>query len=869
MKTTIQQVSPVISQTTELTMHRVTTTAFGLTFLLLVVNAGALQAEDVRVDFDRDIQGILSDNCFRCHGPNEKDRQGELRLDVPDGLFAKRDDRRPVVPGKPGNSELFRRITADDELERMPPPDSGKTLTADEIALIKRWIEQGAEWKGHWAYVSLKRPHAPSIAPSGFVRNDIDRFVLARLRQKTWKPAAAADCVTLIRRLSFDLVGLPPTPAEVERFLADKSPNAYEKLVDRILKSPHFGERMALYWLDQVRYADTAGYHSDNHRDVWLYRDYVINAFNENMPFDRFTVEQLAGDLLPSPTRWQRTASGYNRLIKTTEEGGAQAKEYQAKYDADRARNIAEVWMAATMGCSQCHNHKFDPYTMKDFYSLISVFSDIQERPVGRQPQTPVPTDEQQAKLHKLDAQVADLRKVFNAPTPALVRSLARWEDSWQIVVAPVPGEKPAAGSGKQSQPPKDILEILSIPPKGRTAPQQTKLVVWYRGIAPELRSTRDQLARLQRQKQQFQKTIPTTLVSTSGKRRTIRILPRGNWQDDSGPVMNPAAPEFLPPMKIKRGDGTRLDFARWLTSRENPLTARVFVNRLWKVAFGQGLVGTLDDFGVQGDVPTHPRLLDWLAVEFIDSGWNVKQMLKLMVMSGTYRQSSAADAKTRQRDPDNKWLARQNRFRLDAEIVRDNSLAVSGLLFPKIGGPSVKPYQPAGYWMHLNFPKRKWVADTGENQYRRGLYTYWQRTFLHPSLLAFDAPSREECTAKRPRSNNPLQALVLLNDPTYVEAARVFAERIVRDASESDYARLQLAYRICLSRDVQPAEAKLLLALVQKHRTQYAADAKAAEELLKVGQHAAPAGIDKAELAAWTSVTRVLLNLHETIMRR
>ncbi len=837
---------------------------------VLFAGGSVFGADDEKVDFDRDVKGILSDNCFKCHGPDDKDRKEELRLDLREQLFAKRGDHFTVVPGKPGESELFKRIVSDDEFAKMPPPDSGKTLTKKQIDIIRKWIAQGAEWKGHWAYTSVKRPAVVNVKRPGFVRNEIDRFVLGSLNRKRVAPANEADRITLIRRLSFDLTGLPPTTAQVTDFLADKSDGAYEALVDRLLRSPHFGERMALYWLDQVRYADTGGYHSDNHRDVWLYRDYVIKSFNENLPYNQFTIEQLAGDLLPQPTRWQRIASGYNRLLKTTEEGGAQGKEYQAKYDADRVRNISEVWMASTMGCSECHNHKFDPFTMKDFYSLAAMFGDIQERPVGRQAQTAVPTKEQAAKMRKLDAAIAPFRKIMNTQTPELDRSQQRWEATRDAVVAPVPGQKPKNDNkAKTPQPPKDVLQVLAIDVGQRSKPQLAKLAAWYRTIAPELAATRQKLAVRENEKKAHQATIPTTLVSTTGNKRAIRLLPRGNWLDSSGPIMSPGAPEFLPNMKLAGERATRLDFARWLISPENPLTARVYVNRLWKTAFGEGLVRTIDDFGVQGEVPSHPELLDWLAVEFVESGWDVKHMIKLMVMSGTYRQSSAVSAEMRQRDPYNKWLARQNRFRLPAETVRDNALAVSGLLADAIGGRSVKPYQPAGYWMHLNFPKRKWVPDTGENQYRRGLYTYIQRTFPHPSLLAFDATSREECTANRSRSNNPLQALVLLNDPTYVEAARVFAERVVREGGTSDAERLQFAYRVCLSREVHPAEARMLTALLQKHKAQYTADAKAAAELLSIGQRQTPGGMNKAELAAWTSVTRVLLNLHETIVRR
>ncbi len=659
--------------------------------------------------------------------------------------------------------------------------------------------------------------------------------------------------MTLLRRLNFDLIGLPPTPEEVQAFVNDKSANAYEKVVDRVLGSPHFGERMAVYWLDLVRYADTGGYHSDNHRDIALYRDWVIAAFNRNKHFDQFTIEQLAGDLLPNPTAEQKIASGYNRLLQTTEEGGAQAKEYTAKYAADRVRNASSVWLATTLGCCECHNHKFDPFTMKDFYSLGAFFADVKERAVGRQEQIVMPTPEQQAQLDRLDQEIAPLRAAFLKRTLAVEVGQSAWEER---------------ARGKPVGLPADVAAALKVEPEKRNAKQTEALAAYYRGIAPELAAVREPLARLEAQKKQLTDALPKTLISVSVSPRVMRILPRGNWLDDSGQVVAPAVPAALPSLDGTSRRANRLDLARWFVSRDNPLTARVFVNRLWKLTFGQGIVKSLEDFGTQGTFPTHPALLDWLAVEFMDSGWDIKHTLKLMVMSSTYRQSSHAGRELRQRDPGNQWLARQGRFRLDAEMVRDNALAISGLLSTKVGGPSVKPYQPEGYWKHLNFPKRTYQPDHGTDQYRRGLYTYWQRTFLHPSLKAFDAPTREECTVERPRSSTPLQALVLLNDPTYVEAARVFAERILREGGATMPGRLNWAYRRAVSRNVKPEEVRLLSELLARHRAEFAADSQAARKLVSTGERSVPTDLDVAELAAWTSVARVILNLHETITR-
>ena len=746
--------------------------------------------------FSREIRPILAESCFTCHGADVGQRKADLRLDLREIAV-----KEAIVPGKAAASPLIERITSNDPDEQMPPPNSKRPrLSPAAVAKIRRWIDEGAKYESHWAYTPPTRPPLPKIPENDiakhvadWARNPIDHFVAAGHRRQNLPPSPDADARTLLRRLRFDLTGLPPSLEETDAFAADHSPAAYERTVDRMLAMPQFGERMAMYWLDVVRYADSGGYHSDNERSVWLFRDYVIQAFNDNKPFDRFTEEQLAGDLLPAAVREQKIASGYNRLLQTTEEGGAQAKEYTAKYAADRVRNTAAAWLGSTMACCQCHDHKYDPFTMKDFYSLGAFFADVREEPISRQEQTPMPTPDQESRLKQLDAEIARLAK-----------------------------QEPKA----------------------------------------------KKLEELKRQKDQLQAEIPTTLITQAVPPRPMRVLPRGNWQDDSGPVVEPAIPEFLGKIGMKERRATRLDLARWMVSRDNPLVARVLVNRLWKILFGQGLVRTCDDLGTQGALPSHPELLDWLAVELIDSGWNIKHMMKLMVMSRTYQQTSRSNPDLDRRDPTNSWLARQGRFRLEAEMVRDNALAVSGLLSPRIGGPTVKPYQPAGYWDYLNFPPRQWQDDHGESQYRRGLYTFWQRTFLHPSLLAFDAPTREEGTVDRTRSNTPLQALALLNDPTYVEASRVFAGRIVREGGRTDAERLRYAYRRAIQREPTAAETDLLTQLYRQHLAQYQADRAAAAALLKVGDAKPADDLQPAELAAWASVARVVLNLHETITR-
>jgi mono/diheme cytochrome c family protein len=812
------------------------------------------QAKTPPVEFNRDIRPILSNNCFTCHGPDKDLRKAKLRLDVEEVALADRGGYRVIVPGKPDDSELIHRITAKDRTERMPPPKTNKQLSAREIDLLRRWIEQGAKWQGHWSLITPKRSALPQVADRKWPVNAVDHFILARLEQEGLRPSPETDRRTLIRRLSFDLRGLPPTPEEVDAFLADSSPKAYELLVERLLASPHYGERLAQYWLDVVRYADTGGYHSDNHRDVAPYRDYVIAAFNQNKRFDQFTIEQLAGDLLPGATNEHKIASGYNRLLQTTEEGGSQPKEYQAKYAADRVRNTATVWLGVTMGCAECHDHKFDPIMTKDFYSFAAFFADLKERPVGRQEQTLLATPEQEARLKELDAKLAPLQKTLATQTLELDAALAKWDET----------ARAAKGKGL----PANIAAIVLLDPAKRNAKQKEQLAAHYRSIAPELAGVRTQVAELQKQKDALKRLIPSTLISIAGPPRVVKILPRGNWLDDSGVVVEPAVPATFGSFNTNGKRATRLDLAKWMIADDNPLTARVFINRLWMLFFGQGLVKTLDDLGAQGTWPTHPDLLDWLAVEFRESGWDVKHLVRTLVLSRAYRQTSKVSETLKQRDPYNLLLGRQGRFRLDAEMVRDNALSISGLLSRKIGGPSVKPYQPARYWAYLNFPTREWQKDAGEDLYRRGLYTYWCRTFLHPSLLAFDASTREECTVERPRSNTPQQALVLLNDPTYVEAARVLAEQALRQGGKEVEQRIQYVYRQALQRKAESVEVALLSRLYEKHLREYQADAKAASELLRVGDWPTPNDLPAPELAAWTSVTRVVLNLHETITR-
>lgn len=1007
-------------------IHRNTVTIFLLAISLSLATAKS----PPKVSYNRDIRPVLSDNCFYCHGPDQNKRKAKLRMDVRDEALAK----EAFVPGKPDVSELILRITTTNPDDLMPPPESHKTITPAQKELLRRWIAEGAEYEKHWAYVAP----AKATVPAG--PNPIDHLVRKRLKEIGLKPSPEADRRTLARRLHFDLTGLPPKPGEVETFVGDKSSAAYSRMVESLLSSLHYGERMALGWLDLVRFADTIGYHSDNPRNVWPYRDYVIKAFNENKRFDQFTREQLAGDLLPNGGQEQKVGSAFNRLLLSTEEGGAQPKDYESRMLTDRVRAVGTVWLGQTIGCSQCHDHKFDPVTAKDFYSLGAFFADIQEPIIGRREDGMlVPDDKQAGELKRLAAEITRRQQEYESPRP---EAEAAWDQAalaaiadgvnWTTVIPEVmtadggvkltadkdnvitvdkdpkdgkatyritasvdltnvlafrlealSGDKlPSNGPGRGSEggfilaefsaedshtnkialtgatatfeapdfpaaaaldgkddakngwavsgvtgvehaihfamnplaalegtnrvtfviqqtsganrvlgrfklsftrnagsaatpkaavPRPAIAEILQLEADRRTPEQKQQLAAYRRSASPELIAQRKGLAAAKKAKVDFENSVAHCLVSVvADKPRTVRILPRGNWMIETGEIVPPALPAYLTASQPKPKDSAlnRLDLADWIVSRDNPLTARVFVNRLWQQFFGIGLSKVLDDFGMQGEPPLNPELLDWLACEFMDSGWDMKHMVRLIVNSETYRQVSTATTRLQTIDPYNRNLARQSRWRLDAELVRDNALSLAGLLVPKIGGPSVKPYQPEGYWENLNFPTRNYEADAGESQYRRGLYTWWQRSFLHPSMIAFDAPSREECTAERTRSNIPQQALVLLNDPTYVEAARAFATRILTEGGPDAKERIQWAWREALSRNPRPDELKTVQSLLAKHLSEYRQDVAAAQAMLKVGLSKPPSTLDPAELAAWTSVARVILNLHETITR-
>ncbi len=1021
----------------------------GLLLLSLLTGRllGAAEPLPAVVEFNRDIRPILSDNCFQCHGPDRARRKADLRLDTEAGAFADRDGSRALVPGDPDKSELLRRVATDNPRERMPPAKSGRRLTERQIHLLRRWIEQGAKWQAHWSLIAPKRPLLPvmrSHAEGGNeegLRNPIDFFILQRLEREGLRPSPPADRTTLIRRVTLDLTGLPPTPAEVDAFLNDASPDAYEKVVDRLLASPRYGERMAVPWLNAARYADTNGYQTDGERFMWRWRDWVIEAFNRNMPFDQFTVEQIAGDMLPNAALDQRIASGFNRNHRGNAEGGIIPEEYAVEYVVDRVDTTATVWLGLTLGCARCHDHKFDPVTQKEFYRLFAYFNNVPERGKAIKfgnspPMIKAPTREQQEQLQKLQEQLAAAECRYQAVQSRIVTTQAEWEKSLppspvldgaitegMIAHFPLIGEQgrfdgqrsldagnvahfgfydkfsltacvrphstqggtilsrmidspEAAGysvvlknghvhvhlvvrwlddairvhtedritadrachiivtyDGSRvaegvkvyldGRPAKMVVDlddlnqdfqtkeplrigaghgpdgrfhgtiddvriydnVLSLedarilattdtinaiaarPADQRTPPQALKLRRYFLDHAapPDIRQARQQLLVLRRKRERLVESFPTTMVMQEMPvPRDTFVLIRGEY-DKHGEKVAPGVPASLPPLPAGLPNN-RLGLARWLVDPANPLTARVTVNRYWQMLFGVGLVKTVEDFGSQGEWPSHPELLDWLATEFVRSGWNVKAILRTIVTSATYRQSSKVSPELLRRDPENRLLARGPRFRLSAEMVRDQALFAAGLLVEKIGGPSVKTYQPASLWKELGDTEYK--QDHGEKLYRRSLYTFWKRTVAPPNMITFDAAGRETCIVRQTRTNTPLQALTLMNDVTYVEASRMLAQRVLKEGTATPEQRLTRMFRLLTARSPRPAELRILCADLERHTARYRRDGEAAMKLLSVGEAKHDERLDTAELAAYTGVANLILNLDETISR-
>jgi hypothetical protein len=997
--------------------------------------APAVAAEPGRINFSRDILPILSDNCFFCHGPDPNNRQADLRLDTREGALRTKDPI--VVAGMSSESELFLRVTSDDKNELMPPPKSNRQLTPAQIQLLKRWIDEGAAWGKHWAYEAPRRPVLPDVKNAGWPINAIDRFVLARLEQEGLSPASAATKETLIRRVTLDLTGLPPTPEEIDAFLRDNSAQAYETLVDRLLKSPHYGERMAWEWLDAARYADTNGYQGDPTRSMWYWRDWVIEALNRNMPFDQFTIEQLAGDLLPEPTRSQLIATGFHRNHMINGEGGRIAEESRVDYVQDRVETTGTVWMGLTFNCCRCHDHKFDPFTQREYYQLSAYFNSIDESggtdayPQAR-PVLTMPTPEQEKQIAFLKTQEAAANKARDELEQKLRETQGEWEKSlagdggqpaqaeW-VALAPdelkseggatlakvadnavlASGENPAkdsftisakiklpqitgvrlealpdpslvnSGPGRadngnfvlteiiaavdgkpvaltpvsadfeqqgwpiaatvdakadtgwavlpefgkphtaifEARPPanaeneerqvtvrlefrsphvshilgkfrisvtsspattfriipESIRTVVALNPEQRNDGQKKELTDYFLNQSVELADVRRKSDNLRQGREQAEKDLPKTMILRErGQPRDTFILIRGAY-DKYGEKVAHGVPAILPALPAD-APANRLALARWIVSPDNPLAARVTVNRYWQLFFGNGLVKTAEDFGVQGEKPSHPELLDWLAREFIESGWDVKHLHKLIVTSAAYRQSSKVSPALAERDPENRLLARGPRYRLPSWMIRDQALAASGVLVDKIGGRPVLGYQPPGIWEEATFGQIRYNQDHGDALYRRSLYTFWRR-IVGPTMF-FDVANRQTCTIRIARTNTPLQALVTLNDVTYVEAARALAQRVLLGPARDDAGRISEAFRGLTAREPKPAELEILSRRLDSLRRFFADDEAAARKLIATGESPADPKLAPSELAAWTSLATVLLNLDETISK-
>ncbi len=819
-----------------------------LILLLAVFFPGLLTAAEP-IDYARDIQPILTKHCTSCHG--DKKQRSSLRLDSVMAARLGGNSGPAIVPGKSAASRLLIAVRGgNDEVAAMPP--KGSRLSEHEIALLRDWIDGGApvppneradktsnSASKHWAFQPIRRPALPSVKNASWCRNSIDRFILARLEKENITPAPEADRVTLLRRVSLDLIGLPPSPKDIEDFLSDKRPHAYERTVDRLLSSPHYGERWGRHWLDLARYADSNGYSIDSPRSIWKYRDWVIDALNKDKPFDQFVIEQLAGDLLPHATTEQRIATGFHRNTQKNEEGGIDQEQFRVEAIVDRTNTTGTVFLGLTIGCCQCHDHKFDPLTQREYYQLFAFFNSCEE------PTLELPTPEQLRKRQEVLGRIQELEKQLKTLDTATPERVAMWEGS-------LTPRSRAMLPGK-------VQTILAIAPNGRSFQQEQAVLTAYRnfeqvrhvvgGLGQPLNylaaaHIQALLARktLEKKIAEIQKempVIPTTLVLEERKTPRPTHIHLGGDFVRKGAAVTPDVPRVLPPLP-KSDRPTRLDLVRWLVDDRNPLTARVAVNRFWQQFFGLGIVETENDFGTQGTPPSHPELLDWLASEFRDCGWSIKRMHRLIVTSATYRQSSRHRPELATIDARNRLLARQNRLRLDAEVVRDVALSASGLLNPAIGGPSVYPPQPSGVYAFTQIP-RNWQASRGRDRYRRGLYTYFWRSAPHPDLTVFDAPDAVSTCTRRNRSNTPLQALTLLNDQGFFEFAQALADRILREGPSDDRGRIAFAFRLCLGRQPSEREQQTLERLLQR---------------------------ETKSNDAWISVARVMLNLDEFITR-
>jgi mono/diheme cytochrome c family protein len=805
-----------------------------------------------KVSFVRDIQPIFAAHCYACHGQDVK--KAGLRLDTKDGALGKlKDGATAVVPGKPAESELVARIFSDAPSERMPPPKAGKDLSANEKDLLKRWIEEGAEFKPHWAFEVPTRPKLPVTKNTTWARNPIDRFVLHRLEAEGLSPLPEADRYTLARRAALDLTGLPPTLEMVDRFIKDTRPDAYERYVEEVLKSPAYGERWAHVWLDLARYADSNGYAEDQPRTIWKFRDWVISAINKNLPFDQFTIEQIAGDLLPSPTPEQLIATAFHRNTLTNTEGGTNDEEFRNIAVVDRVNTTFAVWMGLTINCAQCHNHKYDPISQEEYYKVFALFNQSEDSDKGDNSPNYLYLDPEQAKRKAaLESQLAELQRNLAKARPSLAADQGKWEKE-----------------ADRAKLPKNIQALFAVDAKKRNPKQNEELSNFFLSTLPDVKDLNGQIAKVKGELATVQ-PVPTPIMRDlpAASKRVTKIHVRGDWLNlgkevtPGVPVMFPALPEDMP--------ANRLALAKWLVDPSNPLTSRVAVNRYFEQVFGVGLVQTPEDFGLRSALPTHPELLDWLAVEFQDDmKWDVKKLLTLIVTSATYRQSSKLTPALVERDPDNRLFARGPRFRSSAETIRDQALAVAGLLSAKMYGASVRPPQPKFGLSAAFGPGTDWTDSTGEDKHRRGLYTHWRRTTPYPSMVTFDVPTRTVCTVTRPRTNTPLQALVTLNDPCFVEAAQALARRMLKEGGASVVDKTTYGFRLCLIRPPTEKEAALLVGLHENARKHFAANPKDALKMASDPLGPLPAGVDAADAAAWTVVSNVLLNLDEFLAKR
>lgn len=819
------------------------------------------------LDFNRDIRPILSENCFYCHGQDPNKRQGELRLDVRDEAVKK----GAVTPGDASKSSLIARIHATDADEMMPPPKSNRRLSAEQKKLLERWVTEGANYQTHWAYVVPKRPPEPEVKRAEWVRNPIDRFVLAKLEREGLSPSPEADRATLIRRLSADLIGLPPKPEEVDAFVADADPQAYEKLVERLLASQHYGERMALPWLDAARYADSNGFQQDGDTWQWIWRDWVVKALNDDLPFDQFTIWQLAGDLLPNATTEQKIASGFNRNHLLNGEGGAIPEEQRFVILFDRMDTTATNWLGLTMACAQCHDHKYDPITMRDYYSLMDAFNRLPESGTPQffssrirvaAPFIELPTDENKKRMAELETAMKSLEEEAR---PVLDAAFAAWRAGLFADGEPADGKDL----------PRNLTPLLRKPEAERTDDDKKSIESQLRRffddkVKNDVVKNLPQVVKYNQTKQQYDAykgdKVPRVMVMSDERPRETHILSRGEYLQPLEKVSF-ATPSFLPPLPAG-APSNRLGFAQWLVSPEHPLTARVQVNRMWQHFFGAGLVKTAEDFGVQSEFPVHGPLLDWLSVEFRERGWSMKGMHRLIVTSSTYRQSSRVSPELRAKDPENRLYARASRFRMPSLLLRDWALASSGLLNAKLGGVPVYPYQPDDIWEPLAITKERdftYPASKGDDLYRRSLYTFWRRT-VGPANM-FDASNRQACRVRQSQTSTPLHALTTLNDPTWVEAARMLAEQCLKTEKATD-GRLSLAFRRVIGRKPTDRDMQSLRKALDRQTAIYKSDASAATALLSVGASKRDEALNPTEHAALSAVCLAILNLDEALTR-